>query len=46
MLQVVLDKLGIKHGCITTIHNITNTQVCVWGGEDEGAFTQTRGVGF
>lgn len=24
--KVVLEKLGIKHGCITTIHNITNTQ--------------------
>jgi hypothetical protein len=27
--QVILDKLGIKHGCITTIHNITNTQTVV-----------------
>ncbi len=26
-LQVVHEKLNIKHGCITTIHNITNTQV-------------------
>lgn len=29
VVKVVLDKLGIKHGCITTIHNITNTQTVV-----------------
>jgi hypothetical protein len=26
-LQVIHEKLGIVHGCITTIHNLTNTQV-------------------
>lgn len=26
-LQVIQEKLGIKHGCITTIHDVTNTQV-------------------
>ena len=29
VVKVVHEKLGIKHGCITTIHNITNTQVIV-----------------
>lgn len=29
VVKVVLDKFGIKHGCITTIHNITNTQTVV-----------------
>jgi len=29
VVKVVLEKLGIKHGCITTIHNITNTQTVV-----------------
>jgi glyceraldehyde 3-phosphate dehydrogenase len=23
---VIHEKIGIKHGCITTIHNLTNTQ--------------------
>uniref|UniRef100_A0A7S1X3H0 glyceraldehyde-3-phosphate dehydrogenase (NADP(+)) (phosphorylating) n=1 Tax=Tetraselmis chuii TaxID=63592 RepID=A0A7S1X3H0_9CHLO len=26
VVKVVLDKIGIVHGCITTCHNITNTQ--------------------
>lgn len=26
VVKVVLDNLGIVHGCITTCHNITNTQ--------------------
>jgi glyceraldehyde 3-phosphate dehydrogenase len=26
VVKVVLDKVGIVHGCITTCHNITNTQ--------------------
>lgn len=29
VVKVVHEKLGIKHGCITTIHDITNTQVIV-----------------
>jgi glyceraldehyde 3-phosphate dehydrogenase len=29
VIKVVHEKLGVKHGCITTIHNITNTQVIV-----------------
>jgi hypothetical protein len=29
VVKVVHEKLGIKHGCITTIHNITNTQTIV-----------------
>ena len=29
VVKVILEKLGIKHGCITTIHNITNTQTVV-----------------
>lgn len=32
LLQVVHEKLKIKHGCITTIHNLTNTQVRWLGG--------------
>jgi glyceraldehyde 3-phosphate dehydrogenase len=28
-LQVIHEKLGIAHGCITTIHNLTNTQTIV-----------------
>lgn len=28
-LQVIHEKLGIAHGCITTIHNLTNTQTLV-----------------
>jgi len=27
VIKVMLEKLGIVHGCITTIHNLTNTQV-------------------
>jgi glyceraldehyde-3-phosphate dehydrogenase/erythrose-4-phosphate dehydrogenase len=27
--QVIHEKLGIAHGCITTIHNLTNTQTIV-----------------
>lgn len=27
--QVIHEQLGIKHGCITTIHNLTNTQTIV-----------------
>mmetsp|Transcript_11540 Transcript_11540/g.20490 ORF Transcript_11540/g.20490 Transcript_11540/m.20490 type:complete len:347 (-) Transcript_11540:727-1767(-) len=29
VVQVIHSKLGIKHGCITTIHNLTNTQTLV-----------------
>lgn len=29
VVKVVHEKLGIKHGCITTIHNLTNTQTAV-----------------
>jgi glyceraldehyde 3-phosphate dehydrogenase len=29
VVKVVHEKLGIKHGCITTIHNVTNTQTIV-----------------
>ncbi|KAL6750910.1 glyceraldehyde 3-phosphate dehydrogenase [Haematococcus lacustris] len=29
VVKVILEKVGIKHGCITTIHNITNTQTVV-----------------
>ncbi len=25
----MLDKIGIVHGCITTVHNVTNTQTIV-----------------
>ena len=36
VVKVVLERLGIVHGCITTVHNVTNTQVCAcacgWGG--------------
>jgi len=28
-IKVMHEKLGIKHGCMTTIHNITNTQTIV-----------------
>lgn len=28
-LQVILENLGIKHGCITTVHDITGTQPIV-----------------
>ncbi|KIZ03602.1 glyceraldehyde 3-phosphate dehydrogenase [Monoraphidium neglectum] len=29
VVKVILSKLGIRHGCITTIHNLTNTQTIV-----------------
>lgn len=29
VVKVMNDSLGIKHGCMTTIHNITNTQTIV-----------------
>lgn len=29
VVKVVHEKLGIVHGCITTVHNITNTQTVV-----------------
>ncbi|MCK5727066.1 MAG: ArsJ-associated glyceraldehyde-3-phosphate dehydrogenase [Thiotrichaceae bacterium] len=29
VIKVLLDKVGIKHGCMTTIHDITNTQTIV-----------------
>lgn len=29
VVKVILEKLGIKHGCITTVHNITGTQPIV-----------------
>lgn len=29
VVKVVHEKLGIVHGCITTIHNLTNTQTIV-----------------
>lgn len=29
VVKVILTKLGIVHGCITTVHNVTNTQTVV-----------------
>jgi glyceraldehyde 3-phosphate dehydrogenase len=29
VVKVMLDNIGIKHGCMTTIHDITNTQIIV-----------------
>ena len=29
VVKVVHEKIGIEHGCITTIHDVTNTQVVV-----------------
>jgi glyceraldehyde 3-phosphate dehydrogenase len=29
VVKVIHEKLGITHGCITTIHNLTNTQTIV-----------------
>jgi glyceraldehyde 3-phosphate dehydrogenase len=29
VVKVIHEKLGITHGCITTIHNVTNTQTIV-----------------
>jgi glyceraldehyde 3-phosphate dehydrogenase len=29
VVKVVQEKVGIVHGCITTVHNITNTQTLV-----------------
>eukprot|EP00878_Enallax_costatus_P038767 GHUV01044231.1.p1 GENE.GHUV01044231.1~~GHUV01044231.1.p1 ORF type:complete len:200 (-),score=45.91 GHUV01044231.1:448-1047(-) len=29
VVKVIQEKLGIQHGCITTIHNLTNTQTIV-----------------
>lgn len=29
VVKVIHEKLGIKHGCITTIHDVTNTQTIV-----------------
>ena len=31
VVKVVQEHLGIVHGCITTVHNVTNTQVGVGG---------------
>jgi glyceraldehyde-3-phosphate dehydrogenase/erythrose-4-phosphate dehydrogenase len=27
VVKVIKEKFGIKHGCITTVHNLTGTQV-------------------
>ena len=35
VVKVIHEKLGIKHGSITTIHDITNTQVIVDGPHDD-----------
>ncbi len=29
VVKVMSEKIGIKHGCMTTIHNITNTQTII-----------------
>ena len=29
VVKVINEKIGIKHGCMTTIHNITNTQTII-----------------
>lgn len=29
VVKVMNEKVGIKHGCMTTIHNVTNTQIIV-----------------
>jgi len=29
VVKVMLDKVGIEHGCMTTIHDITNTQTII-----------------
>uniref|UniRef100_A0A7S0R109 Glyceraldehyde-3-phosphate dehydrogenase n=1 Tax=Pyramimonas obovata TaxID=1411642 RepID=A0A7S0R109_9CHLO len=29
VVKVIKENLGIKHGCITTVHNVTNTQTLV-----------------
>jgi glyceraldehyde 3-phosphate dehydrogenase len=29
VVKVIHEKLGIKHGCITTVHDVTNTQTIV-----------------
>jgi glyceraldehyde-3-phosphate dehydrogenase/erythrose-4-phosphate dehydrogenase len=29
VVKVIHEKIGIIHGCITTIHNVTNTQTIV-----------------
>ena len=29
VVKVIHEKIGIAHGCITTIHNLTNTQTLV-----------------
>jgi glyceraldehyde 3-phosphate dehydrogenase len=29
VVKVIQDRLGIVHGCITTVHNVTNTQTVV-----------------
>lgn len=35
VVKVMQEKLGIKHGCMTTIHNITNTQTIVDKGHSD-----------
>ena len=46
VVQVMKDTFGIKHGMITTIHNLTNTQTVLdtaWPGKKE--IRRTRGAG-
>ncbi|MBL7004647.1 MAG: ArsJ-associated glyceraldehyde-3-phosphate dehydrogenase [Gammaproteobacteria bacterium] len=35
VVKVMNEKVGIKHGCMTTIHNITNTQTIIDKGHND-----------
>jgi len=43
-LQVIHEKLGIQHGCITTIHDVTNTQVQRLGCVQAAVWLDARAV--
>ncbi len=43
VIKVIHEKIGIKHGCMTTIHDITNTQTIVDKGHKD--LRRTRACG-
>ncbi|RLL54763.1 glyceraldehyde-3-phosphate dehydrogenase [Mariprofundus sp. EBB-1] len=44
VVKVMHEKIGIKHGCMTTIHNITNTQTIIDKGHKDLRRARACGV--
>jgi len=44
VVKVMHEKIGIKHGCMTTIHNITNTQTIIDKGHHDLRRARACGV--